>query len=141
MTNESTVSRRNFVVGAGTAVGAVALGTAVAACSTDSSSPSTVTPPSGAPAGTLAALKDIPVGEGAVSDGVVIVQPTAGKVAGFKAVCSHAGCALTDVSGGTINCPCHGSKINLDGTVANGPADRPLTPVAVKVEGANVVRG
>lgn len=140
MSSEPRVSRRTFVTGAGAAVGAVALGSAVAACSNGSETTSAVTPPPGAPAGTLAELKDVPVGSGAIADGVVLVQPTAGTVKGFDATCTHAGCALADVSGGTINCPCHGSKFHLDGTVANGPADRPLTEVAVKVDGTNIVR-
>jgi Rieske Fe-S protein len=43
------------------------------------------------------------------------------------------------VSDGKINCPCHGSAFNVaDGTVANGPASRPLSPVGVKVEGGSI---
>ena len=42
---------------------------------------------------------------------------------------------------GTIDCPCHGSKFNLDGTVANGPAQEPLEVQAIAVEGDSIVLG
>jgi Rieske Fe-S protein len=99
---------------------------------------------SGAPAGGgLAALADIPVGGGKVlADAkIVITQPTAGTVKAFSAVCTHAGCTVSEVSGGTINCPCHGSRYAItDGSVKAGPAPRPLPPIAVKVAGGQVVR-
>lgn len=133
------VSRRGFVAGAGAVIGATALGATLTACGTEPQQ-ATLTPPSGAPAGTLAAASDIPVGGGAVAGEVVITQPTAGHFEAFTAKCTHAGCALTAVRKGTIDCPCHGSKFHLDGSVANGPADRPLTKVAVRVDGPNIVR-
>ncbi|EGD55989.1 Rieske (2Fe-2S) protein [Gordonia neofelifaecis] len=88
----------------------------------------------------MAATADVPVGGGVIAGDVVITQPTQGSFQGFTATCTHAGCSLSGVSDGTINCPCHGSKFHLDGTVANGPASEPLKPVAVRVDGANVMK-
>jgi Rieske Fe-S protein len=91
----------------------------------------------------LAKVGDIPVGGGAIlADAqVVITQPTAGTFACFGAVCTHQGCLVTDVSGGTINCPCHGSRFNIaDGSVAGGPAPQPLPPVAITVDGDTIRR-
>jgi Rieske Fe-S protein len=86
----------------------------------------------GAPLGKAAA---VPVGGGAVfaAHKVVVTQPQAGRYVGLSAVCTHAGCIVGNVAGGTINCPCHGSRYHLDGTVARGPAARALAnrPVAV----------
>ena len=65
---------------------------------------------------------DVPVGSGVIVDDVVVTQPAAGEFKGFSAKCTHKGCAVNKVADGTIDCPCHGSKFNLDGTVANGPA-------------------
>jgi len=96
-----------------------------------------------APVAGIAALADIPVGGGKIfaGQGIVITQPVAGTVKAFSTVCTHAGCAVNDVSGGTINCPCHGSKFAIaDGSVAGGPAPRPLPPIGVKVSGGQVVR-
>ena len=43
----------------------------------------------------------------------------------ISSVCTHLGCivALTDTG---FQCPCHGSKFNLEGKVIAGPAPRPL---------------
>jgi Rieske Fe-S protein len=91
------------------------------------------------PAG-LAATGDIPVGGGSVfaAEGVVITQPTPGEFRAFSAVCTHQGCVVAEVTGGTINCDCHGSKFALDGSVANGPATKPLPARAVRVSGDQI---
>jgi Rieske Fe-S protein len=99
----------------------------------------------GDPAGdaVLAQVSDIPVGGGKIlADAqVVVTQPTAGSFACFSAVCTHQGCLVAEVAGGTINCPCHGSRFNVaDGSVAGGPAPRPLPSVAFTVDGDAIRR-
>jgi Rieske Fe-S protein len=69
----------------------------------------------------------------------VVTQPSAGVFDAFSAVCTHKGCDLSDVTGGTINCPCHGSKFNLDGSVAHGPATRPLQAETISVQGDDII--
>jgi Rieske Fe-S protein len=94
------------------------------------------------PSNALADVSDIPVGGGVVfaDKGVVITQPKDGTIKAFSATCTHAGCAVNEVSGGTINCPCHGSKFKVaDGSVKKGPANRGLSPVGVKVSGSSIV--
>jgi Rieske Fe-S protein len=111
--------------------------------------PAKATPTKGAaPAGNanpdverLASTSDIPVGGGKIfsDDKVVVTQPTAGAFKAYDTTCTHAGCAVTKISGGTINCPCHGAKFSLeDGSVAAGPAPSPLQEVSIKVEGDNI---
>ncbi|MBX6749840.1 MAG: Rieske (2Fe-2S) protein [Micromonosporaceae bacterium] len=102
-------------------------------------------PGGGDPAGdgVLAQVSEIPVGGGTIRGDarVVITQPTAGTFACFSAVCTHLGCLVTDVSNGTINCACHGSRFNIaDGSVASGPAVRPLPPVPITVDGDTIRR-
>ncbi len=70
----------------------------------------------------------------------VITQPTRGKFKAFSKTCTHQGCPLASVSGGTINCDCHGSKFSIkDGSVANPPASSPLEEAKVTVAGGRVV--
>jgi Rieske Fe-S protein len=77
----------------------------------------------------LGTTADIPVGGGMVFTAakVVVTQPTKGVFKAFSAVCTHVGCVCNQVAGGTINCPCHGSKFKItDGAVVAGPAPSPL---------------
>ena len=88
-------------------------------------------PAAAAVAGPLAALADVPVGGGLVlaAQDVVLTQPVEGEVRAFSATCTHQGCLVADVSGGTINCTCHGSSYDAaDGTVVAGPAPRRSPP-------------
>ena len=83
-------------------------------------------------------VADVPVGQARIVDGTLITQPSAGVFKGFVARCTHAGCALK-IEDGAVECPCHGSKFNFDGSVANGPATEPLNPRAVTVSNGEIV--
>jgi nitrite reductase/ring-hydroxylating ferredoxin subunit len=91
----------------------------------------------------LGSTSQIPVGGGLVfkEQEIVVTQPSKGEFKAFSAICTHQGCPVGDVSGGTINCPCHGSKFNLDGTVANGPATAPLPSERISVQGSDITLG
>jgi len=58
----------------------------------------------GSPGDVLASTSDIPVGGGKIlaDKKIVITQPHAGTFDAFTAVCTHQGCIVTTVSGGTI---------------------------------------
>jgi Rieske Fe-S protein len=141
--------RRNVIAGAGLGLAA----TALTACSTygkqpaassASSAPAPAAPGSpGAPAPAAALTKtaDVPVGSGVILDDIVVTQPTAGVFKGFSSVCTHAGCKVSKIENGTIDCPCHGSKFSLEGAVVQGPAKDPLEAKAVSVQGDSIVAG
>jgi Rieske Fe-S protein len=95
----------------------------------------------GAASGGLAKTTDIPSGGGKIfgDKDTVITQPAAGTFKAFSATCTHQGCPVSNVSGGTINCTCHGSKYSItDGSVKNGPATKPLTAKTVTVTGDDI---
>jgi Rieske Fe-S protein len=149
---ERTASRRAVVA----ATGAAGLAAALTACSGDSegnadgqktakdatasSAPAEAAGGHGAGA-VLGKTSDVPEGGGMVfkDHKVVVVQPTAGEFKAFSSTCTHAGCQVKDVSGGTINCPCHGSKFAVaDGSVKGGPAPKPLPAVKITIDGDSV---
>ena len=91
----------------------------------------------------LARTSDVPVGGGTIlgDQKIVITEPVSGTFKAFSAVCTHQGCTVGSVSGGTINCPCHGSKFSItDGSVVGGPAPSPLPTVSIAVQGTSIVK-
>lgn len=143
-------SRRSVV----TAAGVVSLAAALAACgdggdgddnydsapAADQSSDDTKEPGGGAGA-VLAKTSEIPVGGGKIfkEEGVVVTQPTEGEFKAFSNRCTHKQCPVTSVEGGTINCPCHGSKFDItDGSVKANPAPKPLPTAEISVDGDSI---
>jgi Rieske Fe-S protein len=143
------LSRRKLLV-----VGAAGAAAALAGCSSYGDEPAqpAEAPPAtgsagaaasggtgGRPAG-IAKLSDIPVGGAKIVGDVVLTQPVAGTVEAFSTTCTHAGCAVNEIAEGKITCPCHGSEFSFDGSVAKGPAAKPLAPVRVLVTGEDITR-
>lgn len=140
------VTRRNVM-----AVGALgAAGVVLTGCSsgdTGTSEPGGEAPAEASPAAAgevLVPTADVPVDSGVIVDAgqtkVVVTQPTAGEYVGLSAVCPHQKCLVNEVADQAILCPCHGSQFSItDGAVIQGPATTGLSPVAVRVDGGNVV--
>ncbi|MFE9775502.1 Rieske (2Fe-2S) protein [Streptomyces sp. NPDC005931] len=144
MTHPAT--RRTVLLAAG-AAGAAALTTGCGGGGDDGSAPETGTAPEAtdatdAPPGQeLASTGEIPVGGGKVFKGekVVVTQPAEGDFKAFSAVCTHQNCVVATVSDGTIHCTCHNSRFRIaDGSVAHGPASRPLPEKRITVEGNSI---
>ena len=128
-------SRRGMLLG----VGLVGLAGTLSACggSKDDSSADGSKSGDKSSGGTLGKASDVPVGGGKIykSQKIVVTQPKQGEFKAFSAVCTHRGCTVGSVSDGKIHCPCHGSAFNVaDGSVANGPASKPLPPKSVAVQ-------
>lgn len=144
------IPRQKVIVGAGLGLIAAALAACTTygkkpeasgdtATTTTEAAPGTSAPGPAAPANAIATTAEVPVGSGVIVDEIVVTQPSAGEFKGFSAICTHKGCTVDEVADGTINCPCHGSKFNLDGSVANGPATKPLEAKTVSVQGDSIV--
>jgi Rieske Fe-S protein len=100
----------------------------------------------GGGAAALAAVASIPTGGGRILQHppIVLVRSSAGavqQVHAFSAICTHQGCTVSTIANGTIDCPCHGSKFDLQtGKVVAGPAPSPLPTIAVSVRDGEVYR-
>ncbi|MET7517795.1 Rieske (2Fe-2S) protein [Streptomyces sp. NPDC005480] len=140
----SAPTRRTVVA----AVGAAGIAAALSACgsSDDSSSEPSGDATKGGAAQDgsgkeLARTADIPVGGGKVfgDAGVVVTQPKKGEFKAFTNICTHKQCPVSAVEGGTINCPCHGSKYSIeDGSVKHPPATQPLAAKEITVSGDSI---
>jgi Rieske Fe-S protein len=152
---DARLPRQTVIVGAGLGLIAAALAacttygkkseasgdTATTTAAPATGAPATGAPGAPAPANAITKTADVPVGSGVIIDDIVVTQASAGVFKGFSSTCTHAGCTVAEVADGTINCPCHGSKFNLDGTVANGPATKPLEAKTVSVQGDSIILG
>ena len=81
-------------------------------------------------------VEDLPAGSGDVMTvggrPCVVYRDEDGTVTAVSATCPHRGClvAFNDTER-TWECPCHGSRFAVDGTLLDGPANRPLEPVQI----------
>ena len=147
MTDSQKLSRRSAIAGAGGLVVAAPLLAACGTSATDTTGPAERTgsnPRSkkapqhstGTTAPPLTTTKKVPVGGGLIfaQQRIVVTQPQAGTIKAFSAVCTHQGCLVSQITGDSIECPCHGSLFSIkDGSVVRGPATDPLRPVGVTV--------
>lgn len=66
---------------------------------------------------------------------IVIRDPAnADGIIALNSMCTHQGCGV-EWKDNAFACPCHGSKFNTDGSVANGPATEPLAPYEAIIDG------
>lgn len=147
---ETNLERRLMLRGVVAGGAVLAAGSALAACGSDPAASNASVEPSTPDAGSggdggevLVSAQKVPEGGGIILDAleVVVTQPTAGQFVAFSSICTHQGCSVAEVTDGTINCPCHGSKFSVeDGSVVAGPAPAPLPAIAVTVDGKSVVR-
>jgi glycine/D-amino acid oxidase-like deaminating enzyme/nitrite reductase/ring-hydroxylating ferredoxin subunit len=79
--------------------------------------------------------ESLPPGEGGTVtlDGkkVAAYRDDAGELTAVSAICSHLGCVVSfNNAEKTWDCPCHGSRFDLDGRVVSGPARKDLKRIS-----------
>ncbi|WP_168191365.1 MULTISPECIES: FAD-dependent oxidoreductase [Antarcticibacterium] len=58
---------------------------------------------------------------------VAVHRTTSGELKAFSAVCTHMGCVVNwNNAEKSWDCPCHGTRFDMDGEVLEGPAFEPL---------------
>jgi Rieske Fe-S protein len=73
-------------------------------------------------------------GDVTFADEVIVHRQDGGRFTVFSARCPHLGCRIARLDGDQFVCPCHGSRFALDGSVARGPATRPLQSLPYTVD-------
>jgi glycine/D-amino acid oxidase-like deaminating enzyme/nitrite reductase/ring-hydroxylating ferredoxin subunit len=78
-------------------------------------------------------VDDVEPGTGAVvrvgGHQCAVYRDDTGEVHAVSARCTHLGCIVNFNEAETAwECPCHGSRFGIDGSVIQGPANRPLEP-------------
>ena len=79
---------------------------------------------------------DVSVGL-SVLESVIVNRSSDGTLRVFSSRCTHLGCHIDRIVGDEAVCPCHGSRYRADGTVAAGPATRPLRPFRLEPDPAS----
>jgi 3-phenylpropionate/trans-cinnamate dioxygenase ferredoxin subunit len=88
---------------------------------------------------------EVPIGEMRafeVAGTKINVANANGELYAIDDTCTHMGCSLArgHLDGVTVTCACHGSQFDVtSGAVLRGPAQRPVRPHGVRVEGADLL--
>ncbi len=82
-------------------------------------------------------LEELSPGEGSIAivngEKTAVFREQSGKFRAFNPTCPHMGCLVRfNQAEMSWDCPCHGSRFDLEGKVVNGPAHSGLTPVSTE---------
>ena len=68
------------------------------------------------------------------NESVALYKDDSGSLLGVHPVCTHLKCVVTwNQTEKSWDCPCHGARYAIDGTVLTGPSDRNLSKVEISV--------
>jgi Rieske Fe-S protein len=82
-------------------------------------------------------VEDLDLGEGGLvrAKGMTVAayRGPGGDLHGVSPTCTHLGCTIRwNHAEKSWDCPCHGSRFDVDGTVLNGPATAPLEQIELE---------
>ena len=70
----------------------------------------------------------------------VLINTAEGTLIALSAICTHLTCTVRyDGETGTLFCPCHNGRFDLNGNVLSGPPPRPLETYAVEISGPDII--
>jgi Rieske Fe-S protein len=78
---------------------------------------------------------------GGLQTPLAVTRVSQTEVVAVSRICTHESCTvnLPASAGGTLDCPCHGSRFRTTGQVVNGPASRALFQFPARIQGNEVV--
>ncbi|AFY32548.1 ubiquinol-cytochrome c reductase iron-sulfur subunit [Calothrix sp. PCC 7507] len=137
------MKRRDFINWVGLGGIASSLPIAIAACSSQTKTPSSSASKDWQTVGTLAELDkagQLLVENSPVGPVLVVGTSKAGNLIAVNPTCTHKGCTVAwKAAAKKFICPCHKSEFSVDGKAQKGPADKPLSNYAAKIEGNSIV--
>jgi Rieske Fe-S protein len=75
-----------------------------------------------------------------LDDKLMIARISVDEIVCVSAICTHMACTIAlDLPHMDFQCPCHGSRFALDGSVENGPAPTPVKKYPVTFDQTNAV--
>jgi len=69
---------------------------------------------------------------------IFVLKIAENEFVALSSICTHLGCRVRKARDG-FDCPCHGSRYDLQGNVINGPAAKSLMSFPVRREGEELV--
>lgn len=142
-------TRRHFVAATGCTL-ASAFGFSSCGGSGSPTAPGPANPGTPPPTAAEARIPLMAVGEtvatsvtlvGALVTPLAVTRMSGTQVVAVSRICTHQGCTVALPEGGaaTLDCPCHGSRFEVNGQIVNGPAARPLGSFPAVIQGGEVV--
>jgi glycine/D-amino acid oxidase-like deaminating enzyme/nitrite reductase/ring-hydroxylating ferredoxin subunit len=82
-------------------------------------------------------LSSLAPGEGKVvkynDESIALHKDHLGNLHAVRPICTHLGCSVTwNIAEQSWDCPCHGARYSMDGTVLNGPASQDLERIVLE---------
>ena len=78
---------------------------------------------------------------GGLQTPLAVTRLTDTQVVAVSRICTHMSCTINmpAAAGGTLDCPCHGSRFRTTGQVVNGPANRALFQFPARIQSNEVI--
>ena len=70
----------------------------------------------------------------------ILISTSEGEWKAFSALCTHLTCTVIfESESGTLLCPCHNGRFDLNGNVLSGPPPSPLESYHVEISGEDII--